>query len=202
MSTIAALAAFALAALIIWKIGAPLGRAGGMLLVILALVKAMMGEPIGEQIVLLAGGVAIWLAAHFLHAYQRGYWGSRLAEKIVTATPLRYIDPVYGSETRRERAEDRAQARAERAATDQAPVPAPVPEPAPAPVVDHFAEWARELEAPAPAPATSSHRPAARRRAPSVAPRVAKRAAKIATKVAVRAIPGARAARSAWRLFR
>jgi len=100
MSIITVMAAIALAALLVWTIGAPIARLGGALLAISSLLCIVSGDPIATRAPLLLGGVALWLAGHFLTAYKTRVWSSRLAENIVTRTPLRYLDPVRGYEHR------------------------------------------------------------------------------------------------------
>ena len=207
MSIITALAALALAGLLVWKIGAPIARFGGALMVVSSLAFIVMDDPIAVRAPWLVIGAAIWLAGHFLSAYQHRFWRSRLAENVVVHTPLRYIDPVSGAEYREARREARA-ARAERPAREaKAPVKAAK--------VDHFAEWERELTDDA-APATETpakakapaRRPAPKPAAPAKAAGTSrgvvygKRAAKAAGNLASRTVPGARAARSAWRFIR
>ncbi|MDH6284504.1 hypothetical protein [Prescottella agglutinans] len=206
MSIIAIAALVALAALLAWKIGAPLARFGGALMVVSSLAFIAAGDPVADRAPWLVAGVAIWLAGHFLAAYQHRFWRSRLAENIVVHTPLRYIDPVGGHEYREARREARParDARPARAAREQASAAA-------APV-DHFAEWERELTADAapanPTPAKAPVRRPAPKPAPAKAARPSrgvvygKRAAKAASNLAVRKVPGARAARSAWRFIR
>lgn len=206
MSIIAVFAALALAGLLVWKIGAPIARFGGALMVVSSLAFIVMGDPIAVRAPWLVAGAAIWLAGHFLFAYQHRFWRSRLAENVVVHTPLRYIDPVGGAEYREARRENRA-ARAERPACEDAA-------PAKAAPVDHFAEWERELtddtapaaEAPAKAKAPA-RRPAAKpapgkAAGPSRGVVYGKRAAKAAGNLASRTVPGARVARSAWRFIR
>ena len=193
---------FALAALtvlLVWKIGAPVARFGGALMVVSSLVFIVAGDPIGPRLVVLVAGVALWLAGHFLAAYKERCWRSRLAENLVVHTPLRYIDPVNGRECRQNRREARNEAaEPEREPSDEARRPR----------VDHFAEWERELDsdsAPAPVqPRRSASRPTARARSarPSRGVVYGKRAAKLAATVATRTVPGARIARSALRFLR
>lgn len=192
MSIITAIAALALAALLIWTIGAPITRIGGALLTIASLLCIVLGDSIATRAPLLIGGMALWLAGHFLTAYKTRTWSSRLAETIVTRTPLRYLDPVSGHEHRQAR----------RTATGDKPKPSADRTAAP---VDDFAQWERELAADT-APA-STGRPVAKRVparpvGPSRGAGYGKRAAKAATNLAVRKVPGARAARSAWRFVR
>ncbi len=113
MSIITAIAALALAALLIWTIGAPITRIGGALLTIASLLCIVLGDSIATRAPLLIAGVALWLAGHFLTAYKTRTWSSRLAENIVTRTPLRNLDPVSGREHRQAR----------RAATGDTPKP-------------------------------------------------------------------------------
>nr|WP_172687855.1 hypothetical protein [Prescottella equi]ARX59773.1 putative integral membrane protein [Prescottella equi]ARX59920.1 putative integral membrane protein [Prescottella equi] len=117
MSIIAVFAALALAGLLVWKIGAPIARFGGALMVVSSLAFIVMGDPIAVRAPWLVIGAVIWLAGHFLFAYQRRFWRSRLAENVVVHTPLRYIDPVGGAEYREARRENRA-ARIERPARE------------------------------------------------------------------------------------
>ena len=100
----------ALAVLLVWKIGAPVARFGGALMVVSSLVFIVAGDPIGPRLVVLVAGVALWLAGHFLAAYKGRCWRSRLAENLVVHTPLRYIDPVSGRECRQNRREARNEA--------------------------------------------------------------------------------------------
>ncbi|WQB72138.1 hypothetical protein SCD75_00075 (plasmid) [Prescottella equi] len=206
MSIIAVIAALALAGLLVWKIGAPIARFGGALMVVSSLAFIVMGDPIAVRAPWLVAGAAIWLAGHFLSAYQHRFWRSRLAENIVVHTPLRHIDPVGGAEYREARREKRA-ARAERPARE-------AKAPAKAAKVDHFAEWERELtddvapatETPAKAKAPA-RRPAAKpapgkAAGPSRGVVYGKRAAKAAGNLASRTVPGARVARSDWRFIR
>lgn len=189
----------ALAVLLVWKIGAPIARFGGALMVVSSLVFIVSGDPIGPRLVVLVAGVALWLAGHFLAAYKARCWRSRLAENLVVRTPLRYIDPVNGRECRQNRREARNEAaEPERELSDEVRRPR----------VDHFAEWERELDsdsAPAPVqPRRSANRPTARARSarPSRGVVYGKRAAKLAATVATRTVPGARIARSALRFLR
>lgn len=189
----------ALAVLLVWKIGAPVARFGGALMVVSSLVFIVAGDPIGPRLVVLVAGVALWLAGHFLAAYKGRCWRSRLAENLVVRTPLRYIDPVNGRECRQNRREARNEAaEPEREPSDEVLRPR----------VDHFAEWERELDsdsAPAPVqPRRSANRPTARARSarPSRGVVYGKRAAKLAATVATRTVPGARIARSALRFLR
>ncbi|MCT7293790.1 hypothetical protein NVV99_23060 [Rhodococcus sp. PAE-6] len=195
MSIITVMAALALAALLVWTIGAPIARLGGALLTIASLLCIVSGDPIATRAPLLLGGAALWLAGHFLTAYKTRAWSSRLAENIVTRTPLRYLDPVRGYEHRHARR----------------PVPGSTPESTPdriQPPVDDFAQWERELAADtAPTVPALPVRPVAKRvpvrpAGPSRGAVYGKRAAKIAGNLAVRKVPGARAARSAWRFVR
>lgn len=189
----------ALAVLLVWKIGAPVARFGGALMVVSSLVFIVAGDPIGPRLVVLVAGVALWLAGHFLAAYKGRCWRSRLAESLVVRTPLRYIDPVNGRECR----QNRREARNEAAEPEHEPS-----EEARRPRVDHFAEWERELDsdsAPAPVqPRRPAHRPRAQARSarPSRGVVYGKRAAKLAATVATRTVPGARIARSALRFLR
>lgn len=195
MSIITVMAAIALAALLVWTIGAPIARLGGALLAISSLLCIVSGDPIATRAPLLLGGVALWLAGHFLTAYKTRVWSSRLAENIVTRTPLRYLDPVRGYEHRHVR----------RIAAGSTPESTPGRIHSPA---DDFAKWERELAAgSAPAVPAPSVRPVAKRvpvrpAGPSRGAVYGKRAATIATNIAVRKVPGARAARSAWRFVR
>lgn len=189
----------ALAVLLVWKIGAPVARFGGALMVVSSLVFIVAGDPIGPRLVVLVAGVALWLAGHFLAAYKGRCWRSRLAENLVVRTPLRYIDPVNGRECRQNRREARNEAaESERDPGDEARRPR----------VDHFAEWERELDsdaAPAPVqPRRPANRPRAHARSarPSRGVVYGKRAAKLAATVATRTVPGARIARSALRFLR
>jgi hypothetical protein len=189
MSIITVTAALALAALLIWTIGAPIARIGGALLTIASLICIISGDPIATRAPLLIAGVALWLAGHFLTAYKTRTWSSRLAENIVTRTPLRYLDPVSGHEHRQTRRADAGDKPELSAGRTGAPV-------------DDFAQWERELAADA-APAVTG-RPVAKRvparpATPSRGAVYGTRAAKAATNLAVRKVPGARAARSAWR---
>ncbi|TCN53499.1 hypothetical protein EV641_106143 [Rhodococcus sp. SMB37] len=190
MSIIIVIAALALAALLIWTIGAPIARIGGALLTIASLICIISGDSIATRAPLLIAGVALWLAGHFLAAYKNRVWSSRLAEGIVTRTPLRYLDPVSGREHRQAR----------RAATGDKPKPSTGRT-----LVDDFAQWERELAADAaPAAPAPTCRPVAKRvpARPAGKSRGAvygTRAAKAAANLAVRKVPGARAARSAWR---
>ncbi len=189
----------ALAVLLVWKIGAPVARFGGALMVVSSLVFIVAGDPIGPRLVVLVAGVALWLAGHFLAAYKGRCWRSRLAESLVVRTPLRYIDPVNGRECR----QNRREARNEAVEPEREPG-----EEARRPRVDHFAEWERELDsdaAPAPVrPRRPANRPRARARSarPSRGVVYGKRAAKLAATVATRTVPGARIARSALRFLR
>ena len=189
----------ALAVLLVWKIGGPVARFGGALMVVSSLVFIVAGDPIGPRLVVLVAGVALWLAGHFLAAYKGRCWRSRLAENLVVHTPLRYIDPVNGRECRQNRREARNEAaESERDPGDEARRPR----------VDHFAEWERELDsdaAPAPVrPRRPANRPRAHARSarPSRGVVYGKRAAKLAATVATRTVPGARIARSALRFLR
>lgn len=194
MSIITVIAALALAALVIWAIGAPLARLGGALLAVASLICIISGEPITTRAPLLVSGVVLWLAGHLLTAYKTRTWSSHLAETLVTRTPLRYLDPVRGHEhrrTRREAAAQNAKPRIDRTA---------------APMGD-FAQWERELAADtAPTAARTDHRVATRVPArPAGKSRGAvygTRAAKAAGNLAVRKVPGARTARSVWRFVR
>lgn len=195
MSLIALAALLSLAGLLIWTIGAPLLRFGGALAVIVALISIAGGDPIASRLSLIALGSTAWLAGHFLAAYKTRHWHSRLAENIVTRTPLRYLDPVNAHAYRRARREARGETTEPN--SEQTPATAPAQ-------LDHFAEWERELTPAAPAPA---RRPAAKRAparpaGPSRSAVYGKRAAKAATNLAVRKVPGARAARSAWRFLK
>ena len=189
----------ALAVLLVWKIGAPVARFGGALMVVSSLVFIVAGDPIGPRLVVLVAGVALWLAGHFLAAYKGRCWRSRLAENLVVHTPLRYIDPVNDRECR----QNRREARNEAAEPEREPS-----EEARRPRVDHFAEWERELDsdaAPTPVrPRRTANRPRARARSarPSRGVVYGKRAAKLAATVATRTVPGARIARSALRFLR
>lgn len=191
MSIITVVAVLALAAALVWKIGAPVARFVGAALVIVSLVLVVFGAPIAPRIPMLAVGVALWLAGHFLAAYKSRFWHSRLAETIVTRTPLRHLDPVSGREHRRARRTTRTATRHRSADVVSGPV-------------DHFAAWERELTADAatvaPAAAVAKHVPARPVRPPRGV--YSTRAAKVATNLAVRKVPGARAARSAWRFLR
>ncbi|MEE2062212.1 hypothetical protein [Rhodococcus artemisiae] len=191
MSIITAIAALALAALLIWTIGAPITRIGGALLTIASLLCIVLGDSIATRAPLLIAGVALWLAGHFLTAYKTRTWSSRLAENIVTRTPLRNLDPVSGREHRQAR----------RAATGDTPKPSTGRTQAP---VDDFAQWERELATAAPAPTGRpvAKRVPARSATPSRSAVYGTRAAKAAGNLAVRTVPGARAARSAWRFVR
>lgn len=193
MSIITVAAVLALVVLVVWTIGAPIARLGGALLTVASLICIVSGDPIATRAPLLVGGVTLWLAGHFLAAYKTRTWSSHLAENIVARTPLRYLDPVHGHEhrqTRRTATTKNAEPR-----IDRTPV-------------DDFAQWEREL-APHTAPTASAQ--AVRRVAKRVPVRPAgpsrgavysRRAAKVAGNFAVRTVPGARAARSAWRLLR
>lgn len=195
MSIITVMAAIALTALLVWTIGAPTARLGGALLTIASLLCIVSGDPIADRAPLLLGGAALWLAGHFLTAYKTRAWSSRLAENIVTRTPLRYLDPVRGDEHRHAR-------RTTTHRTPQSPADR-IQSPG-----DDFAQWERELAADtAPAVPAPSARPVAKRvpvrpAGPSRGAVYGKRAAKIAGNLAVRKVPGARAARSAWRFVR
>lgn len=195
MSIITVTAGLALAALVIWTIGAPIARLGGALLAIASLLCIVSGDPIAARAPLLLGGVALWLAGHFLTACKTRVWSSRLAENFVTRTPLRYLDPVRGYEHRHARR----------------PVTGSTPESTPdriQPPVDDFAQWERELTAdtaptvPAPPVRPVAKRVPVRPAGPSRGVVYGKRAAKIAGNLAVRKVPGARAVRSAWRFVR
>lgn len=195
MSIITVMAAIALAALLVWTIGAPIARLGGALLTIASLLCIVSGDPIVTRAPLLLGGAALWLAGHFLTAYKTRAWSSRLAGNIVTRTPLRYLDPVRGYEHRHAR----------RPATGSTPESTPDRI---QPPVDDFAQWERELTAdtaptvPAPPVRPVAKRVPVRPTGPSRGAVYGKRAAKIAGNLAVRKVPGARAARSAWRFVR
>ncbi|WP_072814926.1 hypothetical protein [Rhodococcus zopfii] len=182
MSLIITAALVALAALVIWTVGPVVGRLGGALLVVTALVSTVHSGPSLGAARLLAIGAIVWMAGHLLTAYKTRTWRSRLAEAIAARTPLRYIDPVHGRSPRGAR-------RTSRPGRAQAPT-------WPAAPVDDFAAWEREL--------TGDARPAApvAPMRPSAGSVYGKRAAKVATTLAVRKVPGARAARSAWRLLR
>ncbi|MCD5422774.1 hypothetical protein LRS71_25035 [Rhodococcus pyridinivorans] len=195
MSIITVTAGLALAALVIWTIGAPIARLGGALLTIASLLCIVSGDPIATRAPLLLGGAALWLAGHFLTTCKTRAWSSRLAENIVTRTPLRYLDPVRGYEHRHARR----------------PVTGSTPESTPdriQPPVDDFAQWERELTADtAPTVPAPPVRPVAKRvpvhpAGPSRGVVYGKRAAKIAGNLAVRKVPGARAVRSAWQFVR
>nr|WP_173283624.1 hypothetical protein [Rhodococcus sp. NS1] len=195
MSIIATIAAVSLAALLIWKIGAPCARFVGVLMVALALMSIVAGDPVSTRLPMLATGALLWLAGHLLSAYKTRQWSSRLAENIVTRTPLRYLDPVRGYEHRHARR----------------PVTGSTPESTPdriQPPVDDFAQWERELTAdtaptvPAPPVRPVAKRVPVRPAGPSRGVVYGKRAAKIAGNLAVRKVPGARAVRSAWRFVR
>lgn len=193
MSLIAIAALVALTALIIWTVGSLLGRLGGALLVITALISIVLDGPTGTRLALIALGSLAWLVGHFLAAYKQQVWRSRLAGAIVAHTPLRYVDPISGHEARDARRQDRSRtAKAAKQDPDKAPAP-----------VDHFAEWEREMATtPAPSRRPAPKRPAARPAGPSRSAVYGKRAAKAATNLAVRKVPGARVARSAWRFIR
>lgn len=195
MSIVAVVAALALAALFFWKVGAALARFGGALLVVISLVLIVAGDSIAERGPALLAGVIVWLAGHFLSAYQGRCWRSRLAETIVVRTPLRYLDPVHGRELREVR-----RAAREEDADDEEQVPVST---------GHFAQWEHELtDDAAPVAAPRRRRRAARRTAPARSARPSrgvvygKRAAKTLAAVAARKVPGGRAARSAWRFLR
>jgi len=196
MSIITVTAGLALAALVIWTIGAPLARLGGALLTVASLICIVSGDPITTRAPLLVGGMALWLAGHVLTAYKARQWSSHLAETLVARTPLRYLDPVHGHEHRRAR-------RARRTATSVTPKPSADRNP-----VDDFAQWERELAADtAPSAAARTDRRVATRvpTRPAGKSRGAvygTRAAKAAGNLAVRKVPGARAARSVWRFVR
>lgn len=195
MSITIVIAALALAALLVWAIGAPVARFVGAALMIVSLALVVFGAPITPRLPMLAVGGALWLAGHFLAAYKTRTWSSRLAENIVTHTPLRYLDPVSGHEHRQMR----------RAATGDKPEPSTGRTATP---VDDFTQWERELAADvAPAAPAPTGRPVAKRvpARPDGKSRgvvYGTRAAKAAGNLAVRTVPGARVARSAWRLLR
>ncbi|QXC46718.1 MULTISPECIES: hypothetical protein [Rhodococcus erythropolis group] len=192
MSIIIITAALALAALLIWTLGAPVARIGGALLTIASLLCIVFGDSIAARAPLLIGGMALWLAGHFLTAYKTRVWSSRLAENIVTRTPLRYLDPVSGHEHRQMRRTTTGGESEPSAGRIQAPV-------------DDFAQWERELAAdtvPASTGRPVAKRVPARAAAPSRRAVYGTRAAKAATNLAVRTVPGARAVRSVWRFVR
>ncbi|QXF84377.1 hypothetical protein HBA53_25185 (plasmid) [Rhodococcus pyridinivorans] len=195
MSIITVTAGLALAALVIWTIGAPIARLGGALLTIASLLCIVSGDPIATRAPLLLGGAALWLAGHFLTACKTRAWSSRLAENIVTRTPLRYLDPVRGYEHRHARRPVTGSTPESNTEWTQSPV-------------DDFAQWERELTAdtaptvPAPPVRPVAKRVPVRPAGPSRGVVYGKRAAKIAGNLAVRKVPGARAVRSAWRFVR
>ena len=195
MSIITVTAGLALAALVIWTIGAPIARLGGALLTIASLLCIVSGDPIATRAPLLLGGAALWLAGHFLTAYKTLAWSSRLAENIVTRTPLRYLDPVRGYEHRHARRPVTGSTPESNTHQIQSPV-------------DHFAQWERELitdtapTVPAPPVRPVAKRVPVRPAGPSRSAVYGKRAVKIAGNLAVRKVPGARAARTAWRFVR
>lgn len=192
MSIVIVIAVLALAVLLIWTIGAPIGRIGGALLTIASLLCIVSGDSIATRAPLLIAGVTLWLAGHFLTAYKTRCWSSRLAENIVTRTPLRYLDPVSGHEHRQTRRADASDKREPGARRTGAPV-------------DDFAQWERELAddaAPAPTGRPVAKRVPTRPAGKSRGAVCGRRAAKAAGNLAVRTVPGARAARSAWRFVR
>ncbi|WP_420753443.1 hypothetical protein [Rhodococcus sp. O3] len=101
MSNTAVIPALALGAVLVWKIGAPVARFVGTILVIASLTLIVLGAPIVPQLLVIVAGGAVWLAVHFLAAYKTRFWHSPLAELIVTHTRLRCLDPARGCEHRR-----------------------------------------------------------------------------------------------------
>lgn len=195
---LAFIAIAALATLLVWKIGAPLARFGGALMVVISLVFVTLGDPIAPLLPLFVAGVVVWLAGHFLAAYKNRLWGSRLAENIVIRTPLRYIDPINGHQCRQARRQVRGMGA--ESGSEHAPVEDRTQ-------IDHFANWEREISDAA-APATPAPTPApapAIKSAPERPSRSAvygKRATKAAGHYAARKVPGGRTVQSAWRFLR
>ena len=191
MSLIGLAALIALAALVLWTVGAQLARFGGMLMMATALVSIALGGPILDRLGLLAIGAALWLIGHMLTAFKTGAWRSRAAHALIARTPLRVLDPVAARTGRRRRGQRSIPVSAEKNTRRGETAP-----------IDHFAEWESEL--------TTSREPAATagaptRRAPSGPSRGAvygKRAVKVASRYAVKKVPGARAARSVYRFLR
>lgn len=186
MSVISVLV-IALIAMLAWKIGAPVARFGGALLVIGSLVSIAFGDSVTMRGPTLLMGVVLWLLGHFATAYKSKRWHSRLAKEIVTRTPLRYIDPVDG------RGRRQARRIATRNGTQQDPANVPRRE-------DDFAVWEREFTASAPPART----PVSTRRTPSGqgANKNRQRVIKTAMRVVARVVPGPRALKFAWRLIR
>lgn len=186
MSIITVLA-IGLAFVLVWKIGAPVARVGGAVIVIGSLVAIACGDSIIARTPLLLAGVVLWLLGHFATAYKRKRWQSRLAKGIVTHTPLRYVDPVDGHVRRQAR----------RDAT-------PATEPRHSNQVDRqeddFDAWERECaEFPRRNRKPDSNGNTRSARRPNIR---RERAMKTAIRVLTRVMPGPRALKFAWRLIR
>lgn len=193
MSLIGLAALIALAALVLWTVGAPLARFGGMLMMVTAVASIALGDPILDRLGLLALGAALWLIGHMLTAFKAGAWRSRAAHTLIARTPLRVLDPVAVRTGRRRRRHGQRSTPTNAEKNTRRDETAPV---------DHFAEWENEM--------TTSREPATMvgapvRHAPSRPSRGAvygKRAVKVASRYAVKKVPGARAARSVYRFLR
>lgn len=185
--SVMSLVAITLIVMLLWKVGAPVARYGGALLVLGSLVSIAYGDSVTMRAPTLLMGVALWLLGHFVTAHKSKRWHSRLAKEIATRTPLRYIDPVDG------RGRRQARRAATRNGTQQEPGEAPRKE-------DDFAVWEREFigsSRPARTP-VSTRRSSSGQRSNKNRQRVIK----TAMRVVARVVPGPRALKFAWRLIR
>ena len=194
MSLIGLAALIALAALVLWTVGAPLARFGGVLMMVTALASIALGGPILDRLGLLTVGAALWLVGHMFTAFKAGAWRSRAAHTLIARTPLRVLDPVAVRTGRRRRGQRSTPANAEKKTRRDETAP-----------IDHFAEWENEMTTsrePATTAGAPVHHAPSRSSRPSRGAVYGKRAAKVASRYAVKKVPGARAARSVYRFLR
>ncbi|MBN9636645.1 MAG: hypothetical protein J0H22_15890 [Actinobacteria bacterium] len=89
-------------ALAAWLFGSIIARAGGVFFVLLGLLgMAVYGTrnqagPAATCFIAFLGGLALWLAGHWIYAYKHHVWSSAIARRLFNKTPLRRIDPTRG----------------------------------------------------------------------------------------------------------
>ncbi|WP_280470654.1 hypothetical protein [Nocardia farcinica] len=147
MTLIAAVAAAALAATLIWTIGPLTARILGALTVLAALTSLTLGAS-GDWVLYGVLGAALWLVGHWLTAYKTGAWRSRIAESAFKRSPLRTLKPP---KRRRRKSRSRrhlptgarpSTRHPRRRPSGQPNGATPVP-----PTVDDFVLWEREIVA-------------------------------------------------------
>ncbi|MFD6356730.1 hypothetical protein [Nocardia tengchongensis] len=139
---IATLAILILAALLLFALGPLLLRVVGAAMTVLSLIALTAGDDLEGNIAFAVLGATIWLAGHILTAWKTRKWKSRLAEQLVTGTPLRVLNPLA---PRQPREPDTAAEDAEPASPNPAPAQQPRNTHAAEPVTDHFGLWEKEF---------------------------------------------------------